>query len=145
MSSLFAAGDLLLARLAAVSGLQSARYGSRIVGPNANGSALPNAILVPADAANFQPDADPVSDKVFERQKWVVGIRAELDPGATAANAAEARLSTLATAIITALCVTRSTDGLKHVRYLERTPVQYPEASGYAEIWLTFDLVAQIT
>lgn len=145
MSNLFAAGDLLLARLATVTALRSVRYGSRIVGPVANDSALPNAILVPGEAENFAPDADPSSDKIHERQKWVVGIRVELDPASTAANSAEARISTLATDVIRALCITQRADGVKHVRYTQRTPMQYPEASGYAEVWLTFDLVAQIT
>jgi len=143
MSSLFAAGDLLLARVGAVSGIASAVYGSRIVGPNSNAVVMPAAFVVPDEAAGMEGVAG--SDKVHERQQWVIGVRAELDPNATAANSAETRLGTLVIAIIKAVSITNTGDGLKHVRYVKRTPVQYPEASGYAEVWLTFDLVAQIT
>ena len=147
MSNLFSAGDLIAARVATITALKAVQYGSRIIGPNSNSTSLPAAFVVPDEAAGGlrgTPD-EAGSDKSHETQQWVVGVRAELDPAATAANSAETRLGTLAIEIIKKLRGWSPGSGIRHMGYVKRTPVQYPEASGYAEIWLTFDCVVQIT
>lgn len=147
MSDLFAAGDLIATRVATITALRSVQYGSRIVGPNSNSTTLPAAFVIPDEATGgLRGTIDSSeSDKSHETQQWVVGIRAELDPAATAANSAETRLGALAIEIIKKLRGWSPGSGIRHMGYIKRTPVQYPEASGYAEIWLTFDCVVQIT
>lgn len=141
MSNVLTLGPLIIARLAAqLTTLQSVKWASAAIGPNAENLALPMAFVQPGQAQG-DDDSDE-SDKTREKQLWQVGLRVELDPGSTTAAAVEVTMGALIYQTIVALRGwAHGVSGTGKLAYLSRTEVQYPPTSGYAECWLTFDAV----
>jgi hypothetical protein len=143
VSSLFAAGDAIIARLAALTGIESAQYASYITGPNALPRAFP-AVFVAPDTGEISADTDE-PDKVHEIQQWQIGLLVELDTAAASTASAETLAGTYAFEIIKSLSGWRPVTGYGRMRYVGRTQVIYPATSGFAELWLQFETLAVIT
>lgn len=141
MSNVLTLGQSIITRLVAqLTTLQSVKWASAAVGPNAENLLLPIAFVQPGQAQG-DDDSDE-SDKTREKQLWQVGLRVELDPSATTATAVEVTMGALIYQTIVALRGwAHGLSGTGKLAYLSRSEVQYPPGTGYAECWLTFDAV----
>ena len=138
MSNLLAAGEQIILRLVdRVTDLESVRWASAAAGPNQAALKMPLAIVQPSDG-NGSDDTDE-SDVTREVQRWQVGLRVELDPGADESYAAEVELGALMYETIVALRGWRPAAGIAKLVYTGRTEVQYPAGVGTAEVWLGFE------
>lgn len=142
MSNVFALGNSIISRLdSQLTTLQSVKWASAAMGPNAENLALPMAFVQPGQAQG-DDDSDE-SDKTREKQMWQVGLRVEVDPSAAAASSAEVTMGQLVYQTIVALRGwAHGLTGTGKLAYMSRTEMQYPPGTGYGEVWLTFDAVA---
>ena len=141
MSDVLALGRQIISRLdSQLTTLQSVKWASAAIGPNAENLLLPIAFVQPGQAQG-DDDSDE-SDKTREKQLWQIGLRVALDPAATTATAAEVTMGQLIYQAIVALRGwTHGIAGTGKLAYLSRTEMQYPPGAGYGEVWLTFDAV----